>query len=216
MAVSVAVFVGESKSWISELVEKTSQLKVGSGHLEDSDFGPLITPQAKQRVCSLIEIGIQEGAQLILDGRDLVVPGYEKGNFIGPSIFTHTAQDMKIYKEEIFGPVLLVMEADSLDEAIATINNNPCGNGTAIFTESGQAARHFQYFVDVGQVGINIPIPVPLPFFSFSGSRGSIRGDHHAYGKHAIRFYTQTKTITSRWLQSEDSINTTINQLESS
>jgi len=213
MGLCVAVFVGESRQWISDLVEKAKRLRVGPGDQLDSDLGPLISPQAKERVSALIQSGIDQGAKLLLDGREFTIPGYEQGNFLSPTIFSHVRPDMEIYKQEIFGPVLLVLEAQTLDEAISIINANPYGNGTAIFTESGKDARHFQHHIDVGQVGINIPIPVPLPYFSFTGSRGSIRGDHHAYGKHAVRFYTQTKTITTRWMgqdQEEEKINTTI------
>lgn len=203
MALPVAIFVGESKKWIPELIEKAKKLKVGPGLDPTSDLGPLISAEAKQRVLSLFESALQEGAELLLDGREISIPGHEKGNFVGPTIFSKVARKMQIYEEEIFGPALLLFESTSLDHAISIINSNPYGNGSAIFTESGHHARHFQHFVDTGQVGINIPIPVPLPFFSFTGSRGSIRGDLHAYGKHAVRFYTQTKTITSRWFGKE-------------
>ena len=213
MALSVAVFVGDTRDWIPELIEKAKKLKVGPGDQEGTDLGPLISDAAKKRVCGLIQEGVNEGAQILLDGRDTVVPGYESGHFVGPTIFSDIQENMTIYQEEIFGPVLLVMEASSLEEGIALINRNPYGNGTAIFTESGQVARQFQHQIEAGQVGINIPIPVPLPFFSFTGSKGSIRGDHHAYGKHAVRFYTQTKTVTTRWLGQggeKEGINTTI------
>ncbi len=199
MAVSVAVFVGESQSWINELVEKAKSLKVSYGEDPQADLGPLISPQAKQRVCDLIQSGVDEGATLLLDGRNCVVEGYEQGNFVAPTIFSNVTEEMRIYKEEIFGPVLIIMKVDSLEEAIALTNRNPYGNGTAIFTDSGSSARYFQHEIDVGMVGINIPIPVPLPFFSFTGARGSICGDLHAYGKQGVRFYTQLKTITARW-----------------
>ena len=210
MALSVAIFVGEANEWIDELVKIARELKVGPGE-EDLDLGPLISPQAKERVVNFIQSAIDDGAQCRLDGRG------EPGNFVAPTILSDVRANMTAYQEEIFGPVLLIMKAKSLKEAIELINANEYGNGTAIFTESGQTARYFQHHVDVGQVGINIPIPVPLPFFSFTGWRGSIRGDHNAYGKHAVRFYTQTKTITSRWLGQEgpsSGINTTI-QMES-
>ncbi|NGX42698.1 MAG: Methylmalonate-semialdehyde dehydrogenase [acylating] [Chlamydiae bacterium] len=218
MALPVVIFVGESKSWIPDLIKKAKQMKVGSGLSEESDLGPLISPKAKQRVCSLIEQGVKEGATLLLDGRNVEVPGFENGNFVGPTLFSNVSRQTQIYKEEIFGPVLLIFEATSLDDALSLINSNPYGNGTAIFTESGKTARQFQHLVDAGQVGINIPIPVPLPFFSFTGSRGSIRGDHSAYGKHGVRFYSQTKTITTKWFgqdeKSCEKINTTIRQLD--
>src|SRR5699024_6150279 len=144
--------------------------------------------------------------------RNVSVPGYEKGNFVGPTIFADVTTDMSIYQEEIFGPVLCVLNADTIDEAIELINANPNGNGTAIFTQSGAAARRFQEDIDVGQVGINVPIPVPVPIFSFTGSRASKLGDLVPYGKQVIQFYTQTKTITARWLEDEQvsELNTTI------
>ena len=199
MALSTAVFVGESKNWIPEFLERTKKLKVTGGMETDADFGPLITPEAKKRVEALIESGVQEGAKLVLDGRGIKVAKYPKGNFIGPTILTDVKPNMRCYKEEIFGPVLLILTVDTLDEAIELINNNPYGNGTALFTNSGPAARKFQTDIDVGQIGINVPIPVPLPFFSFTGSRGSIRGDINFYGKQGVQFYTYTKTITSLW-----------------
>jgi malonate-semialdehyde dehydrogenase (acetylating) / methylmalonate-semialdehyde dehydrogenase len=199
MALSVAVFVGKTNKWIGELIEKAKNLKIGPGS-KDLDLGPLISPLAKERVCKLIQSAEDEGAVIELDGRSLIVPGFESGNFIGPTIISHAAPSMEAYRQEILGPVLLAVEAKTLNEAIELINQNPYGNGTSIFTESGSSARHFQHSVDAGQVGINIAIAAPLPFFSFTGSRGSIRGDHHVCGKHGIRFYTQTKTITASWL----------------
>lgn len=164
-----------------------------------TDVGPLIDAAAKARVESLIQAGIDEGAQCLLDGRGVAVPQYPKGNFVGPTVLSGVRPHMTCYREELFGPVLNCMEAESLEEAIEVVNANPYGNGTAIFTQSGSAARKYQRDVDVGQVGINLPIPVPLPFFSFTGSRGSFRGDLHFYGKMGVLFYTQTKTITSNW-----------------
>jgi malonate-semialdehyde dehydrogenase (acetylating)/methylmalonate-semialdehyde dehydrogenase len=147
--------------------------------------------------------GVKEGAKLELDGRDVKVPGYEQGNFVGPTLFSGVTTDMTIYTQEIFGPVLVVMEVDTLDEAIALVNANPMGNGVGLFTQSGAAARKFQSEIDVGQVGINIPIPVPVPFFSFTGSRGSKLGDLGPYGKQVVQFYTQTKTVTARWFDDD-------------
>jgi len=147
----------------------------------------------------LIQSGITEGAKVVLDGRGIKVPGYEKGNFLGPTVITEVKPNMQVYKEEIFGPVLICMNVDTLDDAIKLINSNPYGNGTAIFTNSGGAARKYQHEIDVGQVGVNVPIPVPLPFFSFTGSRKSFLGSNHFYGKMGVEFYTQTKTITSNW-----------------
>ncbi|CAO3563366.1 unnamed protein product [Mortierella alpina] len=199
MALSTVVFVGKAKEWLPELVERAQKLKVSSGFEADADLGPLISPESLQRVERLIESGVKEGADLVLDGRGLKVQKYEKGNFIGPSILTNVKTDMECYREEIFGPVLVCLNADTLDEAIDIINKNPYGNGTAIFTQSGAIARKFANEVDAGQVGINVPIPVPLPMFSFTGSRGSIRGDVNFYGKSGINFYTSTKTVTALW-----------------
>ncbi len=201
MAIHTLVLVGKAKDWLPEFVEKARALKVGPGWEKDTDMGPLIRPAAKERVMGYIEKGIAEGATLELDGRDVSVKGYEKGNFLGPTIFSNVTPDMSIYKEEIFGPVLSVVNVDTLEEAIAFTNHNPFGNGTAIFTSSGWAAHKFQNEIAVGQVGINLPIPVPLPFFSFTGSRGSKLGDLGPYGKQVVDFYTQTKTVTARWPQ---------------
>ena len=199
MALSVAVFVGDSKEWIPELVEKVKSLKVGPGNEDGVDVGPVITAAAKDRILSLIESGVKDGCGIPLDGREVKVPGHEAGNFVGPTILTDVKADMECYQEEIFGPVLNCVSVDTLEEAIAFTNANPYGNGTAIFTQSGAAARKFQMEIDVGQVGVNVPIPVPLPFFSFTGSRASIRGDLNFYGKAGVNFYTQIKTITSKW-----------------
>lgn len=204
MAISVAVFVGESEKWIPEIKASLSKLNVGPWTDPKADLGPLISPQAKERVEGLIAKGVQEGATLLLDGRGVKVKGFEKGNFVGPTMFDNVTSEMSIYREEIFGPALLVMRAKTLDEAIKFINSNPYGNGTSIFTRSGYAARKFQREIDVGQVGINIPIPVPMPFFSFTGWRGSFYGDQHAYGKQAVRFYTRTKTMTARWFEDSE------------
>lgn len=212
MALSVVVLVGEAQQWIDDIKAKAEGLVVSAGK-HDKDLGPLISPQAKERVERLIQTGVDEGADLLLDGRGIVVEGYENGNFVGPTIFDKVTTDMQIYSQEIFGPVLCIMRADSLDEAIDIINANPNGNGTAIFTQSGAAAHKFQQDIDVGQVGINLPIPVPLPMFSFSGSRASKLGDLGPYGKQAVQFYTQTKTVTARWFDDEASkgkVNTTI------
>lgn len=199
MALSVAIFVGDTYNWIPELVERAKKLKVGEGNQPGVDLGPLITQESKQRVCDIIESAIKEGAKVVLDGRNVSVPGFPNGNFVGPTIITDVTTNMRCYKEEIFGPVLVCLRANSLDEAIAITNANPWGNGCAIFTQSGAAARKFQYEIDVGQVGINLPIPVPLPFFSFTGSRGSFIGASHFYGKQGVNFFTQIKTITSAW-----------------
>lgn len=203
MALSTAVFVGESKEWIPDLVERAKALKVNAGHVPGTDVGPVISPQAKQRVLNLIESGVKQGAKLVLDGRGVVVPGFEKGNFVGPTLLTGVTPSMDCYKEEIFGPVLVCLFVDTLDEAIKLVNNNPYGNGTAIFTTNGATARKYAAEVDVGQVGINVPIPVPLSMFSFTGTRGSFLGTNHFCGKQGLDFYLELKTVTSLWRQSD-------------
>jgi malonate-semialdehyde dehydrogenase (acetylating)/methylmalonate-semialdehyde dehydrogenase len=203
MAISVAVFVGSAREWIPELAAEFARVKPGVWHDPEAAYGPLISPEAKVRVEGLIEAGMAEGAQCLLDGRFCDVPGYPVGNWVGPTLFRGVTPEMRIYKEEIFGPVLACLEVESLDEALALINDNPYGNGTSIFTGCGAAARKFRHEVAVGQVGINVPIPVPLPFFSFTGWRGSFYGDLHAYGKQAVRFYTETKTVTERWFDED-------------
>ncbi|BAU74716.1 CoA-acylating methylmalonate-semialdehyde dehydrogenase [Metapseudomonas furukawaii] len=213
MALPVVILVGEAQNWLPDLVEKARTLKVNAGIEPGTDVGPVVSCAALDRISGLIATGIEEGAKLVLDGRNPKVPGYEDGNFVGPTIFSGVTPSMTIYREEIFGPVLCVVNAASLDEAIAFINANPNGNGTALFTRSGAAARHFQEEIDVGQVGINVPIPVPVPLFSFSGSRASKLGDLGPYGKQVVLFYTQTKTITQRWFDEDDvggAVNTTI------
>jgi malonate-semialdehyde dehydrogenase (acetylating)/methylmalonate-semialdehyde dehydrogenase len=203
MAISVAVFVGDSKDWIEELAERIGNVKPGLWNDKEAGFGPLISPAAKARVLDMIASGKQQGASCLVDGSETTVEGYESGNWVGPTVFTDVTTDMKIYQEEIFGPVLCCMCVDTLEEALAVVNANPFGNGTSIFTNSGAAARSYQSNVEVGQVGINIPIPVPLPFFSFTGWKNSFYGDLHAYGKQGVRFYTETKTITSRWVEGD-------------
>ena len=213
MALSVAVMVGDTKHWVDELVAKTKTLKVNAGHEPNTDVGPVISTRAKARVIDLINSGVEQDAELLLDGRDVNVPGYEKGNFVGPTIFNQVTTDMRIYQEEVFGPVLAIIHVDTLEQAIELINANPFGNGVGLFTQNGNTARTFQHQIDIGQVGINIPIPVPVPFFSFTGSRGSKLGDLGPYGKQAVQFYTQTKTITSRWFEDDQEttgVNTTI------
>ncbi|CAI5711815.1 unnamed protein product [Peronospora effusa] len=199
MALSVVVFVGKSKEWVHDIVEKAKEMKVNGGLEPDTDVGPLITVAAKERAERLIQEGVDNGADLLLDGRNVKVPKYPNGNFVGPTVLNNVNADNPAYVEEIFAPVLVCTSVDTLEEAIELINRNPYGNGTSIFTSSGAAARKFQHEIDVGQVGINVPIPVPLPMFSFTGSRASIRGDLNFYGKAGINFYTQLKTVTSLW-----------------
>ncbi|MGN7874202.1 CoA-acylating methylmalonate-semialdehyde dehydrogenase [Roseateles sp. 22389] len=213
MAVSVAVLVGAARDWLPELIEKARGLSVGAGDSATTDVGPLISCAARDRVEQLIACGIEDGATLALDGRLPPLSGQLKeGNFVGPTVFSGVKPGMSIYEQEVFGPVLCVAEAATLDEAIAMINANPNGNGTALFTQSGAAARRFEDEIDVGQVGINVPIPVPVPLFSFTGSRASKLGDLGPYGKQVVLFYTQTKTVTARWFDdaSTGGVNTTI------
>ncbi|HUH39817.1 MAG TPA: CoA-acylating methylmalonate-semialdehyde dehydrogenase [Castellaniella sp.] len=210
MAISVLVLVGEAQKWLPDFVERARKLKVNIGTDRQADLGPLISPQAKQRVEGLIQKGVDEGAELLLDGRGIQVKNYEKGNFVGPTIFSKVKGDMSIYREEIFGPVLSVVLVDTLEEAVEFVNANPNGNGTSIFTQDGGHARYFQNNIDVGQVGINIPIPVPVAWFSFTGSRGSKLGDLGPNGKQVVYFWTQTKTVTARWQAHARDINTTI------
>ncbi|MCL7713831.1 CoA-acylating methylmalonate-semialdehyde dehydrogenase [Stenotrophomonas mori] len=213
MAASTLVLVGGARAWIPDLVTRARALKVGAGRVAGTDVGPLISRDARLRVEGLIAAGVAQGATLELDGRNPRVEGFEAGNFVGPTIFSGVRPGMRIYDEEIFGPVLVILEADTLDEAIALVNANPNGNGTAVFTQNGAAARRFQEEIDVGQVGINLPIPVPVPLFSFTGSRASKLGDLGPYGKQVVLFYTQTKTVTARWFDDDDAghgVNTTI------
>jgi len=210
MATSVVVMVGEANKWIPDIVAKAKTLKVNAGIVAGTDVGPVISKAARSRIEGFIAQGVAEGAKLELDGRNPIIAGYEKGNFIAPTIFSDVKPGMRIYDEEIFGPVLVIVNVDTLDDAISLVNANPYGNGTGIFTQSGAVARKFQNEIDVGQVGINVPVPVPVPYFSFTGSRGSKLGDLGPYGKQVIQFYTQTKTVTERWFD-DSSVNTGVN-----
>lgn len=203
MAISVAVFVGSSKAWVADLKQEMAKVHPGAWDDDAAAYGPLISAQAKQRVLSLIEEGKKQGAVCELDGSQCQVEGFPDGNWVGPTLFSGVTTDMSIYTQEIFGPVLVCIEVETLQEAIDLVNRNPYGNGTSIFTANGAAARKYQHEILVGQVGINVPIPVPLPFFSFTGWRGSFYGDLHAYGKQAVRFYTETKTVTARWFDDD-------------
>ncbi|XP_007042800.2 PREDICTED: methylmalonate-semialdehyde dehydrogenase [acylating], mitochondrial [Theobroma cacao] len=205
MALSTVVFVGGMTPWEDKLVERCKALKVQPGTKPDTDLGPLISKQAKELLCRLIQSSVESGAKLVVDGRNIVVPGYEHGNFIGPTILSDVKASMECYKDEISGPVLLCMEADSIEEAIDIVNRTKYGNGASIFTTSGIAARKFQTEVDVGQVGINVPISVPLPFSSFISSKPYIAGDLNFDGKAGIQFYTQIKTVTQQWKDLEGS-----------
>lgn len=201
MANPVTILVGEAREWLTEIAERAKTLKVGPGIQRDADLGPVVSPQAKARILSILDSGVEQGATLLVDGRDCQVDGYPNGNFVGPTMFANVTTDMDIYTQEIFGPALCVLEAETLDEAIEMINANPNGNGTSIFTSSGWAARKFENDIDVGQIGINVPIPVPVAYFSFTGSRASKLGDLGPNGKQVISFWTQTKSITARWFE---------------
>ncbi len=201
MAISVVVTVGDdtADAMIEKLMPKLDALKVGPYTEPAVEMGPVINPAAKTRIEGYIQKGVEEGATLIRDGRHLVVPGAEKGCFVGATLFDRVKTDMSIYKDEIFGPVLCVVRAGSYDEAVQMINEHEYGNGTAIFTRDGDAARDFSHRIQIGMVGINVPIPVPLAFHSFGGWKRSLFGDHAIHGPEGVRFYTKLKTITSRW-----------------
>ena len=202
MAISVAVPVGDktADALIERLVPRIEKLKVGPYTAgEDVDYGPVITKQAEQRIRGLIESGVKQGAELVVDGRGFKLQGYENGYFVGPSLFDRVTPEMDIYKEGIFGPVLSQVRAGSYEEALKLTMDNPYGNGTSIFTADGDTARDFANRVNVGMVGINFPIPVPLSYFSFGGWKKSAFGDLNQYGPDAFKFYTKTKTVTARW-----------------
>ncbi|KAK0657669.1 Aldehyde/histidinol dehydrogenase [Cercophora newfieldiana] len=201
MALSTLVMVGETKEWLPELAERAKALQVNGGFEPGADLGPVISPQSKQRIEGLIASAEAEGATILLDGRGFAPEKYPNGNWIAPTIITNVTPSMQCYKEEIFGPVLVCLNVDTLDEAIDLINENEYGNGVAIFTRSGPTAETFRRRIDAGQVGINVPIPVPLPMFSFTGNKRSVAGGGAStfYGKPGINFYTQLKTVTSLW-----------------
>jgi malonate-semialdehyde dehydrogenase (acetylating) / methylmalonate-semialdehyde dehydrogenase len=200
MAISVAVVVGDASAdaLVAKLVPKVKGLRVGPGTDAGSDMGPLITREHRAKVCDYIDSGVSEGAQLATDGR-VGYAGTAGGFFLGGSVFDHVRPEMRIYKEEIFGPVLGIVRVPDLDSAIRLINAHPYANGTAIFTRSGNAARAFVSAIEVGMVGVNVPLPVPMAFYSFGGWRSSMFGDHHIYGREGVRFYTRLKSVTQRW-----------------
>ena len=201
MAISIAVPIGEktANALVERLIPKIRALKVGPGTDAEAEMGPLVTRQHLEKVRGYIETGVAEGAQLLVDGRNLSLQGYEDGYFIGGSLFDHVTSDMRIYKEEIFGPVLGIVRSADYGSAAQLINDHEFGNGTAIFTRDGDAAREFAHQIQVGMVGINVPIPVPMAFHSFGGWKASLFGDHHMHGPEGVRFYTKLKTITTRW-----------------
>jgi malonate-semialdehyde dehydrogenase (acetylating) / methylmalonate-semialdehyde dehydrogenase len=200
MAISVLVTVGDAaERLLPKIRERLAALKVGPGLAAGNQMGPLITRAHRDRVAGLVDQGVAEGAELLVDGRSLSIPGYEEGFFLGPCLFDKVTPAMSVYREEIFGPVLSTVRVEHYEEAIRLINDNPYGNGTAVFTNDGGAARKFQNEIQVGMVGINVPIPVPLSFYSFGGWKESAFGSHGIYGPEGIHFYTRQKVVISRW-----------------
>ncbi len=200
MAISAVVAVGDvADALVDRLAARSRKVQTGPGHAPESEMGPVITCAARDRITGLIDRGVEEGASLVVDGRRPAIDGHPNGFFVGPTLFDRVTPKMTIYREEIFGPVLTVLRVESLNAAIEMINANPYANGAAIFTRSGHAARHFEQDAEVGMAGINIPIPVPMSFYSFGGWRNSLFGDLHVHGLDGVRFYTRTKTVTSRW-----------------
>ena len=199
MAISVLVPVGDvGDKLIPMIKERMAGVRVGNG-MEDVDMGPLVTKTHHDRVRAYVDKGVEEGADLLVDGRPLVVPGHEGGYFLGPCLFDNVTPDMTIYREEIFGPVLSTVRVDTYEEGMALLANNPWANGVALFTNDGGAARKFQTEVEVGMVGVNVPIPVPMAYHSFGGWKDSLFGDYHVHGVEGIRFFTRTKAVTVRW-----------------
>lgn len=200
MAVSVAVAVGSvGDTLVERLAPRVRSLKIGPGTDPAAEMGPLVTRQHHEKVKSYIDSGIAEGAKLIVDGRGLKLQGYESGFFLGGTLFDHVEPSMRIYQEEIFGPVLVVIRAKDYETALDLVNNHEYGNGVALFTRDGDAARNFANRVKVGMIGINVPIPVPMAFHSFGGWKRSLFGDHHMHGPEGVRFFTKLKTVTARW-----------------
>jgi len=200
MAISAVVAVGGAADPLISLLEKKAKaIRIGPGERDGVEMGPLVSRQHRDKVAAYVDAGVKEGATLVVDGRGHKVAGFEDGFFLGTSLFDRVTQKMSIYRDEIFGPVLVVLRARTLDEAIAIVNANPYGNGTAIFTESGGAARRFEDEVQVGMVGINVAIPVPVAFYSFGGWKNSLFGDLHVHGMEGVKFYTRTKAVTTRW-----------------
>jgi malonate-semialdehyde dehydrogenase (acetylating)/methylmalonate-semialdehyde dehydrogenase len=204
MAISAVVAVGDAADpLIARLKKKALEINVGPGSDAKSDMGPVVTAQARDRILGYIARGAEAGATVVVDGRDCAVASSPNGFFVGPTLFDNVGTKMEIYTDEIFGPVLSVLRVETLNEAIALINANPYGNGTAVFTASGSAARIFQRDIEVGMIGINVPIPVPMAFYSFGGWKASLFGDHHVHGPEGVKFYTRGKVVTSRWPDSE-------------
>jgi malonate-semialdehyde dehydrogenase (acetylating)/methylmalonate-semialdehyde dehydrogenase len=212
MAISAVVAVGAAgDALVDKVRERTERIVVGPGRAAGSEMGPVVTPEARDRVKSYIDGGAAAGATLVVDGRDLSVEGHADGFFVGPTLLDRVTTDMAVYTDEIFGPVLVVLRADTFDEAIDLINANAYGNGTAIFTSNGEAARTFQRRVTVGMIGINVPIPVPMAFYSFGGWKDSLFGDRHMHGPEGVGFYTRAKVVTSRWPHVHDATGAQLN-----
>jgi malonate-semialdehyde dehydrogenase (acetylating)/methylmalonate-semialdehyde dehydrogenase len=212
MAISAVVAVGAAGDVLVDKVrERTERIVVGPGRAAGSEMGPLVTPEARDRVKGYIDGGAAAGATLVVDGRNLSVEGHADGFFVGPTLLDRVTTDMAVYTDEIFGPVLVVLRADTFDEAIDLINANAYGNGTAIFTSNGEAARAFQRRVTVGMIGINVPIPVPMAFYSFGGWKDSLFGDRHMHGPEGVGFYTRAKVVTSRWPHVHDATGAQLN-----
>lgn len=203
MAIAVAVAVGDdtADALVEKLTAELAQLKVGNGADNSNDMGPLVTAEHRDRVRAYIDSGVQEGATLLVDGRGLRVKGHEKGFFLGGTLFDHVKPGMKIYRDEIFGPVLCVVRVRNMQEAMDLANSHEYGNGSCIFTRDGEAARYFTDHIQAGMVGVNVPLPVPVAYHSFGGWKRSLFGDLHVYGPDGVRFYTRRKTITQRWPQ---------------
>ena len=200
MAISTVVAVGEAGDALLPLLrDKAAQIRVGRGDAAETGMGPVISAAHRDRIESLIDSGVAQGAELLLDGRGIEVAGCESGFFVGPTLFDRVTPEMDIYREEIFGPVLIVLRVESFDAGVALVNSNPYGNGTAVFTGSGHWARRYENEIEVGMVGVNVPIPVPMAFFSFGGWKASLFGDLHMHGMEGVYFYTRTKVVTSRW-----------------
>jgi malonate-semialdehyde dehydrogenase (acetylating)/methylmalonate-semialdehyde dehydrogenase len=200
MAISAAVAIGDAaERFVGALAERAEAVRVGPGREESSEMGPVVTREAKERIVGYIDRAEKAGARVARDGRGLVVPGYERGFFVGPTVVDMVTPEMEVYRDEIFGPVLSVLRAGTIDEAVALVNANPYGNGTAIFTSSGEAARRFHREVNVGMIGINVPIPVPVAYYSFGGWKDSLFGERRIHGPEGVQFYTRSKVVTSRW-----------------
>jgi malonate-semialdehyde dehydrogenase (acetylating)/methylmalonate-semialdehyde dehydrogenase len=200
MAISAVVAVGDAaEPLVERLANRARKVTTGPGDAPDSEMGPVITCAARDRITGLIDQGVSEGASLVVDGRRPTIPGHPSGFFVGPTLFDRVTPEMTVYREEIFGPVLIVLRAVSLTDALDLIKANPYANGAALFTRSGHAARRFQQDVEVGMAGVNVPIPVPMAFYSFGGWRNSLFGDLNVHGMDGVRFYTRLKTVTARW-----------------